>query len=28
MKDVLGPYRRPEDIERIMEGLRLAGLPE
>jgi len=26
--DVLGPYRRPEDIERYKEGLRLAGLPE
>ena len=26
--DVLGPYRRAEDIERYKEGLRLAGLPE
>ena len=26
--DPLGPYRRPEDIERYKEALRLAGLPE
>jgi TolB-like protein/class 3 adenylate cyclase len=26
--DVLGPYRRPEDIERYKSALRLAGLPE
>ena len=26
--EVLGPYRRIEDIERYKEGLRLAGLPE
>ena len=24
----LFPYRRPEDMERMIEGLRLAGLPE
>jgi adenylate cyclase len=28
LADVLGPYRRPEDIARYQEGLRLAGLPE
>jgi hypothetical protein len=26
LKEVL-PFRRPEDIARIVEGLRLAGLP-
>jgi TolB-like protein/class 3 adenylate cyclase/tetratricopeptide (TPR) repeat protein len=26
--DVLGPYKRAQDIERYKEGLRLAGLPE
>ena len=25
--DTLGPYRRPEDVERYKEALRLAGLP-
>ena len=24
----LTPYRRPQDVERLVEGLRLAGLPE
>jgi len=28
LKDVLGPYRRAEDISRYEEGLRQAGLPE
>jgi tetratricopeptide (TPR) repeat protein len=28
LKDVLGPYRRAEDIARYEEGLRQAGLPE
>jgi tetratricopeptide (TPR) repeat protein len=28
LKDVLGPYRRAEDLSRYEEGLRLAGLPE
>jgi TolB-like protein/class 3 adenylate cyclase/Flp pilus assembly protein TadD len=28
LKDVLGPYRRAEDISRYQEGLRRAGLPE
>ena len=28
LKDVLGPYRRAEDISRYEEGLRRAGLPE
>ena len=28
LTEVLGPYRRPEDIERYRQGLRLAGLPE
>lgn len=28
LEDVLGPYRRPQDIARYREGLRLAGLPE
>jgi len=28
LRDVLGPYRRPEDIARYQEGLRKAGLPE
>jgi adenylate cyclase len=28
LKDVLGPYRRAEDILRYEEGLRQAGLPE
>jgi TolB-like protein/class 3 adenylate cyclase len=27
LRDYL-PYRRPEDVERMIEGLRLAGLPE
>jgi TolB-like protein/DNA-binding winged helix-turn-helix (wHTH) protein/Tfp pilus assembly protein PilF len=27
LRDVLGPYRRPEDVERYEEGLRRAGLP-
>lgn len=26
--DMLGPYRRPEDVERYKEALRLAGLLE
>ena len=28
LKDVLGPYRRAEDVSRYKEGLRQAGLPE
>jgi len=28
LKDVLGPYRRAEDVAKYEEGLRLAGLPE
>ncbi|WP_283813882.1 adenylate/guanylate cyclase domain-containing protein [Bradyrhizobium niftali] len=28
LKDLLGPYRRAEDISRYEEGLRRAGLPE
>jgi TolB-like protein len=28
LKDVLGPYRRAEDLSRYEEGLRRAGLPE
>jgi adenylate cyclase len=28
LKDVLGPYRRAEDVSRYEEGLRRAGLPE
>src|SRR5262249_49179243 len=28
LRDVLGPYRRPEDLARYAEGLRKAGLPE
>lgn len=28
LTDVLGPYRRPDDIARYRQGLRLAGLPE
>ena len=28
LKDVLGPFRRAEDLSRLEEGLRLAGLPE
>jgi TolB-like protein/class 3 adenylate cyclase/Tfp pilus assembly protein PilF len=28
LRDVLGPYRRPEDLARYEEGLRQAGLPE
>ena len=28
LKDVLGPYRRAEDLLRMEEGLRQAGLPE
>jgi adenylate cyclase len=28
LKQVLGPYRRAEDLTRYEEGLRKAGLPE
>jgi TolB-like protein len=28
LRDVLGPYRRPEDVAKYEEGLRRAGLPE
>jgi TolB-like protein/tetratricopeptide (TPR) repeat protein len=28
LKEVLGPYRHPEDLSRYEEGLRRAGLPE
>ncbi len=28
LAEVLGPYRRPEDVAKYEEGLRLAGLPE
>ena len=28
LKDVLGPYRRPEDLSRLEEALRRVGLPE
>jgi hypothetical protein len=28
LDNVLGPYRRLEDVDRYKEGLRLAGLPE
>ena len=28
LKDVVGPYRRAEDLSRFKEGLRRAGLPE
>jgi adenylate cyclase len=28
VRDRLGPYRRPEDLARLEEGLRKAGLPE
>ncbi|MBP2433914.1 hypothetical protein ABIE91_001165 [Bradyrhizobium elkanii] len=28
LKNVLGPYRRAEDISRYEEGLRRAGLPK
>jgi tetratricopeptide (TPR) repeat protein len=28
LKDVLGPYRRAEDLSRYEEGLRQAGLPD
>jgi len=28
LKDVLGPYRRPDDVARYEEGLRRAGVPE
>ena len=28
LKDVLGPYRRAEDLARYEEALRKAGLPE
>jgi tetratricopeptide (TPR) repeat protein len=28
LKDVLGPYRRAEDLSRYEEALRQAGLPE
>jgi hypothetical protein len=28
LKGVLGPFRRAEDLARIEEGLRRAGLPE
>jgi len=27
-KEVLGPYRRAEDVARYEDGLRRAGLPE
>ena len=27
-KELLGPYRRTEDLSRYAEGLRRAGLPE
>ncbi len=28
LRDRMGPYRRPEDVARLEEGLRKAGLPE
>ncbi|HWW80423.1 MAG TPA: hypothetical protein VNY82_12560, partial [Steroidobacteraceae bacterium] len=28
LKDVVGPFRRAEDLSRLEEGLRQAGLPE
>jgi len=28
LKNVLGPYRRAEDVSRYEHGLRQAGLPE
>jgi tetratricopeptide (TPR) repeat protein len=28
LKDMVGPYRRAEDLSRYEEGLRQAGLPE
>jgi adenylate cyclase len=28
LKDRVGPYRRSEDIARLMDGLRKAGVPE
>jgi adenylate cyclase len=28
LKDVLPPFRRAEDLSRLEEGLRQAGLPE
>jgi adenylate cyclase len=28
LNEVMGPYRRPQDLERYREGLRKAGLPE
>jgi tetratricopeptide (TPR) repeat protein len=28
LKDMRGPYRRAEDLSRLEEGLRQAGLPE
>jgi hypothetical protein len=28
LKDELGPYHRPHDIVRYVEGLRAAGLPD
>jgi TolB-like protein/class 3 adenylate cyclase/tetratricopeptide (TPR) repeat protein len=28
LEEVLGPYRRPEDVENYRDGLRMAGLPE
>jgi len=28
LKDELGPYHRPQDIARYVEGLRAAGLPD
>jgi hypothetical protein len=28
LKDVVGPYRRAEDVAKYIEGLRLAGLPD
>jgi hypothetical protein len=28
LADELGPYARPEDVSRYMDGLRAAGLPD
>ena len=28
LKDVVGPFRRAEDLSRLEEGMRQAGLPE
>jgi hypothetical protein len=28
LEDELGPYHRPQDISRYVEGLRAAGLPD